>query len=347
MTLQELFANPWIQSASIVLSAFVLASIIHLFLNIFVRRFAAKTKTDLDDQILEIIIKPIYLIMILIGLNIAARTVESQLKEIAWIDKIFFIVYALIAAYVAAKILSLLIVKWLHVSKKFEKTPKLIGKVVGVIVFLIAGIIILDKLEIQITPFIATLGIGGLAIGLALQNTLSNLFAGLHILSDEPVKVGDFIELEGAQNVAGRVEDIGWRSTRIKTLTNNIVVVPNAKLSDSIIINDTMNNAEFAFAVHCGVSYDSDLDKVESVAVDVAKNIQKKVPGAVKSHEPALRFNKFADSNIEFTIGLRAQTYEDKFLMTHELIKALKRAFDKSHIEISHPVRRIYTQKRR
>ena len=236
------------------------------------------------------------------------------------------------------------VVRWLKVQKKFEKTPQLISKIISVIVYLIAFLMILKHFNIEITPLIATLGVGGLAVGLALQNTLSNFFAGLHIISDRPVNVGDFIELtEG--NISGYVEDVGWRSTRIRTLPNTIVIVPNSKLAESIIINDSLPEQEMATLVQCGVAYGSDLKKVEEVTVDVARKIQKTVPGAVKTFDPFIRYHTFGDSNINFSVILRVEKFVDKYLITHEFIKALKERYDKEGIEISWPVRKVYQGK--
>ncbi len=200
---------------------------------------------------------------------------------------------------------------------------------------------ILSYFKIEITPLVATLGIGGLAVGLALQNTLSNFFAGLYMVADKPITVGDFIELPDA-DISGYVEDIGWRSTRIKTLPNTVVIVPNSKLAENIIVNDSLPEHEMAALVQCGVAYGSDLKKVEKATIDVARKIQKTVPGAVKTFEPFIRYHTFGDSNINFTIILRVEKFVDKYLVTHEFIKALKERYDKEGIEISWPVRKIY-----
>ena len=334
--------NVYVQFIGIIILGCVAATLIHLFLNIVGKALTAKTKTDLDDLILHIIIKPTYLLVIVASVQIATKVVESFLKGWLWIDNVFFITYTLILTYTVSRIVSLLITRWLQVSKKLEKAPKLLNKIVSVIIYVIASLIILQHLNVEITPFIATLGIGGLAVGLALQNTLSNLFAGLHILSDEPVKVGDFIEMQGLPDVTGTVEDIGWRSTRIKTPGNNIIIIPNARLADSIIINDTQGQKEVSVAMKCSVAYGSDLDEVEKVTVTVAKRILKRVPGAVKGFEPAVRFNAFGESNIEFNTILRAQEFSAKFLITHEFIKELKKEYAKKGIEISYPIRVIH-----
>ena len=214
----------------------------------------------------------------------------------------------------------------------------------AMIIYAIAFIIILKQFNVEITPFIATLGIGGLAVGLALQNTLSNLFAGMHLISDEPIKVGDFIELDGTPSIQGTVEDIGWRSTRIKTPSNNIVIVPNMKLADSVITNDTMGNKEMSVSVSLGVSYGSNLDQVERVTLDIARRVQKVVPGAVKTHKPMVFFNAFDESNIKFNVILRASRYDVRADITHQFLKDVKKAYEKAGIQINYPTRSVYLQ---
>ena len=258
-----------------------------------------------------------------------------------WIAGIFFVVYILIATHTIGKIIALLVTRWLKVQKKYEKTPKLLNGIITTIIYLIALLMILSHFNVEISPLVAALGLGGLAIGLALQPTLTSLFAGIHIISDKPLQVGDYIELEN-QKIKGHVEDIGWRSTRLRSVgNNNIITIPNSMLAESIIINDSMPKKDMSLIVQCGVSYESDLEKVEKVSKDVAKKVIKKVEGTIKDYNPLVRFHTFGDSNIDFSIILRIKEYENQYLVRHEFIKALKARFDKEKIEISYPVRKM------
>jgi len=336
--------NEYFQSLLIFLVSVAIAKASHYILKTYLKKITEKTKSDIDDIIINIITKPLYILIITIGLYLALKTLSIIADYILVIEKIFFVVILVIISWIVSRILKVLIVRWFKVQKKFEKTPQLISKIISIIVYLIAFLMILKHLNIEITPLIATLGVGGLAVGLALQNTLSNFFAGLHIISDRPINVGDFIELtEG--NISGYVEDVGWRSTRIRTLPNTIVIIPNSKLAESIIINDSLPEQEMAALVQCGVAYSSDLKKVEEVTVDVARRIQKTVQGGVKTFDPFIRYHTFGDSNINFSIILRVEKFVDKYLITHEFIKALKEKYDKEGIEISWPVRKIYQGK--
>ena len=326
----------------ILIGSAIFAKLFHFCLVNYVKNFADKTKSDLDDIILKIITKPLYGLIIFIGLWFAVKDLSFVKQYALWIDKIFFIGSILIITLIVSKVLNVLISRLLKVQKKFEKTPKLIGKVTNIIIYLAAFLVILGHYNVEITPLIAGLGIGGLAIGLALQSTLSNFFAGIHLISDRPVSVGDFIELgSGASGFSGFVEDIGWRTTKIRTIANNIVIIPNSKLADSIITNVSYPQKEMGVIVQCGVAYDSDLDKVEKTTLDVAKKIQETVPGAVKEFEPSVKFHTFGESNIQFSIILRVAQRTDKYTIVHHFIKVLKSRYDQEGIEISWPVVKI------
>src|SRR5690606_18858606 len=123
-------------------------------------------------------------------------------------------------------------------NQHLKKAPQLISVIIAVLSYMTAFYLILKNFDIEVTPYLATLGIGGLAVGLALQGLLTNFFAGLHILSDKPINVGDYIELD--EQTAGWVEDIGSISTRLKTIYNTLVVIPNSKIASSIILNDSL-----------------------------------------------------------------------------------------------------------
>lgn len=267
---------------------------------------------------------------------------EGQL--ITLIDGTFFVIGALIVALLVSRILTIIMQGLLKTNKGFKRPPGLLNKTLTVIIFVIAIAVILAYFKIDITPLIAGVGLGALAIGLALQSTLSNYFAGLHLISDRPIEVGDYIELD--ENTSGIVEDIGWRSTRIKTLTDNLIIIPNAKIADSNILNYSMPRLDFSIWVPCGVAYDTDLEKVQKITLEVAKEIQKKADGAVKDFQPVLRFREFGDSNINFITVLGIEEPVKRFAVKSEFIKALKQRFDEEKIEISWPIRKIYNIKK-
>jgi small-conductance mechanosensitive channel len=344
VALQDILLNNEYIRAFLIFVLTILVSEIFLFIiKKYVHKITLKTKTEIDDVILDSITKPLHLLIILIGSYTFTKSLSILNPYFVGIDKFSFILFVLIISYILTRVISVLVTTWLKVKKKYEKTPQLFSKIITVIIYVIAILIILDFFDIQITPLVAALGLGGLAVGLALQDTLSNFFAGLHIISDRPINVGDYIEIEG--NEKGFVEDIGWRTIRIRTLPNTIVIMPNKKLAESKIINYFMPQKEMSTLVQVGVSYNEDLKKIERITIEEAKKKKKRVKGAIKDFKPFIRYHTFGDSNINFTIILRVEAFVDKYLVKHEFIKALKERYDKEKIEISWPVRKVYNYK--
>jgi small-conductance mechanosensitive channel len=206
-------------------------------------------------------------------------------------------------------------------------------------VYAIGGLVLLSTLGISVTPVLTTLGIGGLAVALGLQDTLANLFAGIHLTMAKNVRVGDFVKLETGQE--GVVDDIGWRATRVRTLPNSMVVFPNSRLVQSVVTNYDLPDPEVAVLVEGGVHYASDLEKVERVTGEVARDVMQTVPGGVRSFEPFIRYHGFGESSIDFTVILRARRFQDGFLVKHELVKRLAARFATEGIVIPYPIRAL------
>ena len=167
------------------------------------------------------------------------------------------------------------------------------------------ALIILNGLGISIAPILATLGVGGLAVALALKDTLSNFFAGFHIVATKQIRVGDYLKLDSGEE--GYVHDISWRTTVIRTLAGNLVLVPNAKLTEMIVTNYTLQERGMAVTVGMGVHYTSDLAKVERVACEVAAEVMREVPGGVPDFVPFIRYHTFGESGINFSVILRVE----------------------------------------
>ncbi len=210
-----------------------------------------------------------------------------------------------------------------------------------VLVLALGLLIILSTLGISITPVIASLGITSLAVALALQPTLENFFSGIQLIADKPFKVGDFIELESGEQ--GFVDKIGWRSTWIKMLPNNFVILPNSQLSQSKIINYFYPEKELSVPVEVGVHYDSDLDFVEKITLEVAKYVLKEHEWGVTEYDTFVIYHTFDSSSINFTVMLRAKEYFNQFFIRSMFIKELHKRFKQEGIVIPYPIRAINT----
>jgi len=211
------------------------------------------------------------------------------------------------------------------------------------LILLIGVLIILQALGVSITPLITALGVGGLAVALALQDSLSNLFAGIHLIVARNIKTGDYIKLDSGEE--GYVTDITWRNTSIRALPNNIIIVPNRKLADTIVTNFYQPEREMSILVQVGVSYDSDLEKVEKVTIEVAKEVMRRVEGAIPKFEPFIRYHTFADFSINFTVILRGGEFVNQYLIKHEFIKRLHKRYATEDIDIPFPIRTVYMKK--
>ncbi|MFI5280559.1 MAG: mechanosensitive ion channel family protein [Gemmatimonadales bacterium] len=218
----------------------------------------------------------------------------------------------------------------------------LIANLVRVVVAAIGLVVILDTLGIKITGLIATLGIGGLAIGLALQDTLSSFFAGLRILLAGRIRPGDFIRLDNG--LEGTVQDITWSQTVVLQPPNNIVLVPNSKLVASVTVNFSLPEQAQNFTVPLSVTRESDLDRVEMVTLQVARETLRVVEEGVSDFEPVVRFDGFGDSGINVNVVLRARHYNSRGRIIHEFTKRLVARYRAESIVLATPLRTIVTK---
>lgn len=318
--------------------------IFFIFKKIFLK-ISSRTKNTLDDVLLKYIETPLEFAMVLVGAYIALMYTGVILEYDGIANTIFGTMAVLNGVWFFFKLESG-IVKWHSDTYEVTKTQKTvyisIRNIIFIVVLIMAFLIILRLFNVEMTPLVASLGIGGLAVALALQSTLSNYFAGLYLAADNAIKIGDYVESE---DIGGYVEKIGWRSTKIRTPEDNLIIVPNAKLSESTLTNYCDPVEELTIKIPCGVAYGSDLDKVESVTVDTAKKILQNEEGGVTEFKPFIRYNKFGDSNIEFNIFLRIKDYDFKREVIHSFMKEIVKSYAKNNIEISHPVRKIYMEK--
>lgn len=217
-----------------------------------------------------------------------------------------------------------------------KNTSAIAGGAVRAVFAVLAILIILSTMGVSITPIVASLGITSLAVALALQPTLENFFSGIQLVMDKPIRIGDFIELDSGEQ--GFVEKIGWRSTWVRMLPNNIVIMPNSKLSNSKLINYYYPERELSVPVDVGVHYSSDLEHVEKVCLEVANTILKEHEYGVKTYQPFVIFHTFDNSSINLTIMLRTREYFNRFFIKSAFIKMLKKRFDEEGIVIPFPI---------
>jgi small-conductance mechanosensitive channel len=215
---------------------------------------------------------------------------------------------------------------------------------VRLVVLIIGGLVLLSSLGIAITPLLTALGVGGLALALALQDTLSNLFAGMHLLADRPIRVGDYVRLS-VESVEGYVVDVGWRSTRVRTLQNNVVIVPNSKVAQSVITNYELPESRMAVAMRVGVDYTADPDRIEGLLTDEARSAVGTVPGLLGDPPPTAKLIPgFGEYTLDFTLVCHVARFVDQFEVQHQLRKRVLRRLRAEGLAIPYPVRTVRVQ---
>ena len=334
-------------AAAILSAAIGVAFLLHPLLTRMVKLLTGRTRTTLDDLLLEAGSRPVFIFVLVHGFFLALTSTSFLDPWQGYINKAWAISVVVVVLYALQRLTNALI-RWYSQevaartrSRLDEKLLPLVRRFLSVVIYGIGALLILDNLGIELSPLLAGLGLGGLAVALALQPTLSNFFAGTYVVADGAISVGDFIELDGG--AMGQVVDIGWRTTRINSPAGNVVIIPNSKLVDTIVTNYQAPTPEMNAVISCGVSYDSNLAQVESICLEVSRETIRELPDTVvvKEFEPVLRFREFGDSNINFIVVLRAKDRGNTFLLTHEFIKRLHARFAAEGVEINYPVRKL------
>lgn len=312
-------------------------------------RLTNKTSTTLDDVLLQALRRPIHFGFQLAAICLAVWTIMPAKGFLA--DSYERFVLAAIAGWVGYTLVRIIsrLLDWQYGQGidvdgqerrgafRFLHTMSALIVWGGVLTF------VLNQFGVNVSALLAGLGIAGLAVALALQNTLSGVFAAVFLAIDRPIRQGDYVVLENG--VEGFVEDISIRATRIKTFQNTIVVVPNARLMEMSITNHFLPQNEVVLQVPMGIAYDSDLSLAEQSAIEVAKNVLH-AQGAEGGKEPFVRFKSFDDSSIGMSVFLPVGDFMDQYVVRHEFIKALVTAFSKEGIEIPFPQLDIHQKKK-
>ncbi|WNF00535.1 mechanosensitive ion channel family protein [Streptomyces luomodiensis] len=255
------------------------------------------------------------------------------------VDQVLVAVLILVTTVTAARVVADL-VRSLALSRSgVAGTATIFVNITRIAVLAMGVLILLETLGVSIAPLLTALGVGGLAVALALQDTLANLFAGVHILASKTVQPGHYIRLSSGEE--GYVVDINWRNTAVRQLSDNLVIIPNAKLGNTIMTNFHQPEQQMSVMVQGRVGYGSDLDHVERVTVEVAGKVMAAVEGGVVDHEASVRFHTFGESGIDFSVFLRALEFSDQYLIKHEFMKELHRRFRAEGIEIPLPTRTL------
>ena len=277
------------------------------------------------------------------GMYAAIRAGEISHAQLGIVHKALLVIVALSVTVVVARISSAFVNLYSRRVGGVLMSTSMFANLTRIIVFIIGALIILQTLGISIAPILTALGVGGLAVALALQDTLSNLFAGIHVIASRQVEPGDYIKLSSGEE--GYVRDITWRYTTIQELPNNMIIIPNSKLASSIVTNYYYPEKEMSVLVQVGVGYNSDLEAVERETIEVAREVMREVSGGVARFDPFVRYHAFGDSSINLTAILRGREFADQYLLKHEFVMRLHKRYRDTGIEIPFPIRTVYLRK--
>ena len=339
MSFDAMMLQPWIYgplaaAAAVLALLFIKSRIFKL-----IQRLASRTATRMDDLLLEAAGRPLNVFIVASGMLLLGRILPLT-EEADRINDLLYKAIIIVALVWFVDRLGRGLIEMYSGRSSFVGQAR--AMIQGILRGVIAGLgllILLDSMGISITPLLASLGVGSLAVALALQGTLANLFAGLHLVADKAIETGQFIRIESGQE--GTVERIGWRSTRIRMRSNVTLIVPNQRLVESVITNYELPASETTLTVPVGVHYDSDLGLVERVALEVAASVTREVPGGMKSSTPQVRFTALAESSINLEVLIGLASYGDAPLVRHEFIKRLRARFLAEGIVIPYPVRTL------
>lgn len=308
------------------------------------RWLAEQAQTQEKYQLFMEILRGIPIIWFsLIGIYIVLGFVPLIENLRLLLREVMLVLLLLSATIVAARLAAALIRSFSQTDSGCSTSSILIN-ISQVAIYVMGFLLILQSLGISVVPILTALGVGGLAVALALQDTLSNLFSGLHIIASRKMNIGDYVKISSGEE--GFIADISWRDTTIRTIGNNTVVVPNAKIASSIITNYFEPERQLSVVIPLGVSYDSDLKQVERVTLEVARHIMQTVKGGVANGEPAVRFFSFEESSINLKVILQADTFMGQYLLRHEFIKSIHQRFQQEGIQIPYPIRTIEVKKK-
>ena len=314
--------------------------VIQRIIIVSIQRFAKKTHWKGGLVLVSSLRGMILLVSILFAVyfGMSKAPVDEAAVELA--HKIHKVLLVFLITFVIARVLTGLLKAYANREDSSKSSLSLFKSIINIIVYMLGLLVMLESFGISITPVLTALGVGGLAVALALQDTLSNLFAGIQITLTRTIKPGDYIHLTTGEE--GTVIDITWRSTTLLTQSDNMTVIPNSKLATTIITNYSLPKRNLSISVAVGISYDSDLDKAERIALEVGETLMRENGIETK---PVFRYKEFGGSSINFTLSMDVNEFSQQYVLRHEFIKRLYKRFKTEGIDIPFPTTSVYIKK--
>jgi small-conductance mechanosensitive channel len=316
-------------AAGVVAAALAIAFLLRLLTGRLTQR-AGNTRWAWDDLAARLIRDLAMPLSVLLGLWTSAKVLDLPRGSLDVIAKVLTAVTILVVSLALARLIASSVSSVALARQGIAGNVTIFANITRVVVLGIGVLVMLQSVGVSITPLLGALGVGGLAVALALQDTLANLFAGVHILASKTMEPGDYIKLATGQE--GYVVDIIWRNTTIRTLSDNIEVIPNMRFSDTILTNYQRPAQDMWVLVYAKVAYEVDLDEFEELLIQVGHEVMKEVQGGVADSDIFVRFDDFNDATVGFHVILRSNEFGDQFRIKHEYLKRLHRAIREAGI---------------
>lgn len=342
--LNNITTNKYAHSAIILFAFFAFSQIFVFVSQRIILKLTKKTKTDIDDLIVAGTNKPISLILLLVGVRLAIipHRISGDILDVTE-HGISSLIIATVT-YIAIVVVDIFISNWgskfasRTESKVDDEIVSLFQKFSRITLSFIGLIFILDIWGIKVGPLLASLGIAGLAVAFALQNTLGNIFGGISLIVDKSITVDDFIKLD--DGTQGLVADIGLRSTKLKSPDGDLIIIPNGKLADSKIYNYHKPMPKTRVTIEFGVKYGSDVDKIKKIVLDETK----KVKAILSDPEPQAVFEELGEFALKFRVFFWVISIEKKIEAKETALAAIYSALNKNKIIIPFPTRTVYIE---
>jgi len=323
-------------SAMLLVIALALGFVLNRVLHYWTKKFE-NSWGEMVFSLLESLPLPLLLLAAIYS-SLELLTLPRRFERLG--SKLIFALVLLVIFYFPAKVLILFLRRMGQKDPRLERVTQPAAFIIRALFALLAVVIFLENLGISLTAVWTTLGVGSVAVALALQETLSNFFAGIYLLADRPISPGDYIRLDGGPE--GTVLSLGWRSTSLRTLANNTVVVPNSTLAKAVITNYSMPEPRLAISIQVSVGYESDPDRVEKLLLEIVREAAPVTAGLLLSPEPSVRLIPgFGESSLDFSLGVHVRQFTDQYLVQSELRKRILRRFAQEGISMPFPTRAV------
>jgi small-conductance mechanosensitive channel len=307
------------------------------------RGWARRSQSRGGAVLIDVLSGPMLIWILILALHIAIQSSNLPAKIADRGTEVLFFLWMVSATLMGMRLAGNLVRDFGDQVPGALPVTTLSQNLVQIGVLILGAVVVLDHYNYSIKTILTALGIGGLAVALALQDTLSNLFAGFYVAVARQIRLGDYVKLNTGEE--GYVADIGWRSTTIRSLGNNMIIVPNSRLAQAIVTNYYLPEKRMSASFQVGVSYRSDPDRVEKILLDVARSGTADIAEMVADPAPSVSFDPgFGESSLLFTVSFTVSEFSYQFSVRNELKKRIFRRFRQEGVEIPFPSRTVYME---